>query len=162
MTAMMKRQTTRLRLSRFARRDGGSQLVELSIVLPVMLMTLAAIAEFGNFFYTYTTLAKATRGGARYLVSKPYSAAEQTKAASLAVFGDANANCAGTPVLAGLTCANVSVTSAGGALGYPDRVSVRVINYTYQPLFDLGKITNKTITLKVPVSPSTTMKYLLF
>jgi Flp pilus assembly protein TadG len=162
MTAMTKRRTTWRQLSRFAQRERGSQLVELAIVLPIMLMTLASIAEFGNFFYTYTTLAKATRGGARYLVSKPYSAVEQSKAASLAVYGNSDAGCLGTPVLAGLTCANVSVTSTGGAAGYPDRVSVRVVNYTYQPLFDLGKLTNKTITLKVPVSPSTTMKYLLF
>ena len=150
------------RVSRLAPCERGSQLVELAVVLPVMLFMLASIAEFGNFFYAYTTLAKATRGGARYLASKPYNAAQQSKAASLAIYGDADANCAGTPVLAGLSCANVSVTSAGGATGYPDRVSVKIVNYTYQPLFDLGKLTNKSITLKVPVSPSTTMKYLLF
>jgi Flp pilus assembly protein TadG len=150
------------RLARLARRERGSQLVELAIVLPVMLFMLASIAEFGNFFYTYTTLAKATRGGTRYIVSRPYTGANNSKAASLAIYGDADAGCLGTPVLPGLTCANVNVTSAGGATGYPDRVSVQIVNYTYQPLFDLGKITNKAITLKVPVSPSTTMKYLLF
>ena len=159
---MTKGQAIGRRLCGLARSERGSQLVELAMVLPIMLMMLASIAEFGNFFYTYTTLSKATRGGARYLVSKPFSAAEQSKAASLAVYGDANANCLGTPILAGLTCANVSVSTAGGAAGYPDRVSMKVVNYTYQPLFDLGKLTNKTITLKVPVSPSTTMKYLLF
>ncbi len=149
-------------MPRFLRSERGTQLVELAIVLPIFVLMFAAVAEFGRFFYTYTTLAKATRGGARYLVSRPYTTTEMNRAASLAVYGDANAGCAGTPVLSGLTCANVSVTSTGGAAGYPDRVRVGVVNYTYQPLFDLGKLTKNTFTLAVPVSPSTTMKYLLF
>jgi len=149
-------------LVRFARRERGAQLVELAIVLPVMLVLFAAIAEFGCFFYTYSTLDKATRGGARYLVSRPYNATERLKAASQVVYGDANAGCTGTPVLAGLTCDNVSVTGLGGAAGYPDRVSVQIVNYKYQPLFDLGKLTGKTFSLAVNVSPSTTMHYLLF
>lgn len=144
------------------RGERGSQLAELALVLPIMLMLLASIAEFGNFFYTYSTLAKATRGGARYLTSKTFSQAEKDKAKSLAVYGDANAACTGEPVIKGLTCANVDVQGVGGAPGFPDRVNVRVINYTYQPLFDLGKLTKNTFTLAVPVSPSTTMKYLLF
>ncbi|MFL6210321.1 MAG: TadE/TadG family type IV pilus assembly protein [Pyrinomonadaceae bacterium] len=151
-----------LQLVRFVRRERGSQLVELAIVLPVMLVLFGAIAEFGCFFNTYSTLDKATRSGARYLVSRPYNATEKAKAASLTVYGNADAGCTGTPVLSGLTCANVSITSAGGAPGYPDRVSVQIINYRYQPLFDLGKLTGKTFSLAVNVSPSTTMHYLLF
>ena len=150
------------RLLQFVRRERGSQLVELAIVLPVMLVLFASIAEFGSFFYTYSTLDKATRGGARYLVSRPFTATEQLKAASLVVYGDANAGCTGTPVLTGLTCDNVSVAGLGGATAYPDRVSVQIINYKYQPLFDLGKLAGKTFSLAVNVSPSTTMRYLLF
>ena len=151
-----------LRLVRFVRHERGTQLVELALVLPIMLMLFASIAEFGNFFYTYTTLDKATRGGARYLVSKPFNAAQQANAASLVVYGDANAGCSGTPILNGLTCSNVSVTGIGGTTAYPDRVSVQIVNYTYQPLFDLGRLTNRAISLNVNVSPSTTMHYLLF
>ena len=53
------------RLSSFLRGERGTQLVELAIVLPLFVLMFAAIAEFGRFFYTYTTLAKATRVGAR-------------------------------------------------------------------------------------------------
>lgn len=150
------------RLSNLVRGERGSQLVELALVLPIMLVLLASIAEFGNFFYTYTTLAKATRGGARYMTSKTFSPAERDKARSLAVYGDANAGCAGEPVLRGLTCANVDVQGVGGAPGFPSQVNVKVVNYNYQPLFDLGRLTKNTFTLAVPVGPSTTMKYLLF
>ena len=95
-------------------------------------------------------------------MSKPFNAAQQANAASLVVYGDANAGCSGTPILNGLTCSNVSVTGIGGTTAYPDRVSVQIVNYTYQPLFDLGRLTNRAISLNVNVSPSTTMRYLLF
>ena len=159
---MLRRAIKSRALSNFLRREAGTQLVELALVLPIMLMLLASIAEFGNFFYTYSTLAKATRGGARYMTSKTFSQAEKDKAKSLAVYGDANAGCAGEPVLKGLTCANVDVQGVGGSTGFPNQVVVKVIDYTYQPLFDLGKLSNKTFSMSVPVSPSTTMKYLLF
>jgi Flp pilus assembly protein TadG len=158
----MLARTFSLRLRRFVRREGGTQLVELALVLPIMLMLFASIAEFGNFFYTYTTLDKATRGGARYLISRPFNGTNQANAASLVVYGDANAGCSGTPILSGLTCSNVSITGLDGSTGYPDRVSVQIVNYQYQPLFDLGRLTNRAISLNVNVSPSTTMHYLLF
>jgi hypothetical protein len=158
----MARAHKKLSPAEFARCERGTQLVELALVLPIMLLLLASIAEFGNFFYTYSTLAKATRGGARYMTSKTFSGAEKDKARSLAAYGDANAGCAGEPVIKGLTCANFDVQGVGGAPGFPDKVSVKVINYTYQPLFDLGKLTKNTFTLAVPVGPATTMKYLLF
>src|SRR2546423_7352307 len=163
---MMTRHSSTRRLvhtfGRFVRRERGSQLVELAIVLPVLLVLFAAIGEFGNFFYTYSTLNKATRGGARYLVSRTFSATEQDKAKSLVIYGDSSAGCTGTPVLPGLTCANVSVAGDGGAPGYPDHVTVQITGYTYQPLFDLGRLTNRVFTLAVPISPATKMKYLLF
>ena len=158
----MLAKTFSLRLVRFVRHERGTQLVELALVLPIMLMLFASIAEFGNFFYTYTTLDKATRGGARYLVSKPFNAMQQANAASLVVYGDANAGCSGTPILNGLTCSNVSITGIGGSAGYPDRVSVQIVNFQYQPLIDLGRLTHRAISLNVNVSPSTTMHYLLF
>ena len=147
---------------RFARRERGSQLVELAVVLPVLCLLFAAVGEFGNFFYTYSTLDKATRGGARYLVSRTFSQTEQDKAKSLVIYGDASAGCVGTPVLPGLTCDNVAVSGDGGAPGYPDHVTVKIKDFSYQPIFDLGKLTNKTFTLAVPMTPGTSMKYLLF
>ena len=57
-------------LSRFRRDEHGVQLIELAIVIPIMLLLFAAVAEFGRYFYEYTTLAKSARLGARYLVSK--------------------------------------------------------------------------------------------
>lgn len=145
-------------IRRFARSERGTQLVELAIVLPIMLMMLAASAEFGRFFYTYQTLAKATRTGARYLMTESAAGTSDTKAKNLVVYG--NESGTGTPVISGLGGANVRVLRTGGSPAFPDRVTVRIEGYTYQPVFDLGKmIGNPTLSLRVPVSPSTTMRY---
>jgi Flp pilus assembly protein TadG len=145
-------------LRRFARSERGTQLVELAIVLPVMVVLLAASAEFGRFFYTYQTLAKATRTGARYLMIEPAAGTSDAKAKNLVVYGDASG--AGTPVVSGLSNANVKVTRTGGTSSFPARVTVSIESYTYKPVFDLGKlIGNPSLSLRVNVSPSTTMRY---
>ena len=68
---------------RFARSERGTQLVELAIVLPVLLVLFGATAEFGRFFYTYQTLSKATRVGARYLTTAPTGGSADGKAQNL-------------------------------------------------------------------------------
>ena len=146
------------RLRRLARSERGTQLVELAIVLPVVLMLMGAAAEFGRFFYTYQTLAKATRAGARYLMTESAAGTSDDRAKSLVVYG--NQTGTGTPVVSGLTNANILVTRTGGSTAFPERVTVRIQGYTYQPLFDLGKLVGKpSLSLRVQVSPSTTMRY---
>ena len=142
----------------FARSERGTQLVELAIVLPVMLMMLGAVAEFGRFFYTYQTLSKATRAGARYLTVESAAGTADSKAKNLVVYG--NEAGTGTPVVTGLAGGNVRVLRTGGTAAFPERITVRIEGYTYQPVFDLGKlIGSPTLSLRVPVSPSTTMRY---
>ena len=53
-------------LRRFVSDDCGTQIIEFAIAMPVMLMLLGSVAEFGRFFYTYTTLTSAVRAGARH------------------------------------------------------------------------------------------------
>src|SRR5215218_7626932 len=54
-------------LSRKARHESGSSTVELAIIFPILMILFVGSAELGRLFYTYTTLAKATKVGARYL-----------------------------------------------------------------------------------------------
>jgi Flp pilus assembly protein TadG len=143
---------------RFARSERGTQLVELAIVLPLLLMMFGAVAEFGRFFYTYQTLAKATRTGARYLSTESAAGTSDAQAKNLVVYG--NDAGTGSPVVSGLAGTNVRVTREGGTSAFPERVTVRIEGYTYQPVFDLGKLIGKPgLSLRVPVSPSTTMRY---
>jgi Flp pilus assembly protein TadG len=148
------------RLRRFAHDEGGTQLVELALVLVLMLTLFGAVAEFGRYFYEYQTLAKASRVGARYLATAPVSAAEDAIAKNLVIYG--NTSGTGTPVLSGLNTAQVVITRAGGVAILPQTVTVKIVGYQHQTIFDLGKLTNNaSLSLNIDVKPSVTMRYLL-
>ena len=68
--------------------ERGTQLVELAIVLQVFIILFAATAEFGRYFYEYTTLAKASRAGARYLATAAVNPAEDATARNIVVYGN--------------------------------------------------------------------------
>jgi len=150
-------------LTRFRRDDRGVQLVELAIVLPILLLLFASVAEFGRYFYEYTTVAKGARLGARYLCAKAANSNStnwQANAKNLVVFG--NTAGTGSPILTGLSTNNVTVEYKGGTTGVPDLVKVSIVNYKHQPVFDLGKmLNNSSLSLNVDVKPSVTMRYLL-
>lgn len=149
-------------LTRFRRDERGVQLIETAIVIPVLLLLFAGVAEFGRYFYEYSTLAKASRVGARYLAAKAANGPNnwQANAKNIVVYG--NAAGSGTPILDGLTVNNVEVTYEGGTPGVPERVKVSITGYKHQPLFDLGALLNNdALSLNVDVKPSVTMKYLL-
>lgn len=148
--------------SRFRRDDRGLQLVEVALVIPIMLVLFGAVAEFGRYFYEYTTVAKAARVGARYLVSKSVSSGinYEAQAKNLVVFG--NIAGTGSPVLDGLSVDNVQVQYVGGTSGIPELVKVSIVNYPHKSVLDLGKLLNNAgLSLNVDVKPSVTMRFLL-
>ena len=146
------------RLRRFSLSDErGTQFVELALVLPVMLLMLASVAEFGRFFYTYQTLAKATRTGARYLTIKPPTTDNDEKAQNMVVYG--NPEGTGEPVVAGLTTGMVRVVRDGANPALPDHVTIRIEGYAYEPLFNLVRFSGDSRTsLRINVDPSTKMR----
>jgi len=152
-------------LTRFRRNEQGVQLVEAAIVLPIMLMLFGAVAEFGRYFNEYSTAAKAARLGARFMITKSMDAGTDWNSATkkLVVYG--NTAGTGTPVLPGMTESNVDIVYSGGSWtgtnGNPAKVTVTIINYKHQPIFDLAKFTKGTFSLAVDVKPSVTMGYLL-
>ncbi len=164
------RQDRRMRrfgwITRFRRNEQGVQLIEAAIVLPLMVMMFAAVAEFGRYFYEYSTAAKAARLGARFMISKSLDSTQanfETQAKNLVVFGNTAGN--GTPILTGMTTANVTFTYSGGSYaggnGVPEKVTVNIVGYKHQPIFDLGKFTKTSLSTAVDVKPSVTMRYLL-
>lgn len=152
------------KISSFKRDERGLQLVELAIVLPVLVVLFAAAAEFGRYFYEYTTLAKGTRVAARYLVTAKTNGADDVCAKNLVVYG----NFAGTgnPIVTGLQTSNIDITrrNIAGTLmigGVPNTVTIKIVNFQHTPLFDLGGLTRSSTTLNIDVKPSVTMHYLL-
>ena len=159
----VRRSRRLLSLSRFRRDERGVQLLEVAIVVPILLVLFGAVAEFGRYFYEYTTVAKAARVGARYLASKSVTSTSgnyQAEAKNLVVYG--NIAGSGTPLLSGLTTSNVVVQYSGGTAAVPDTVTVSITNFKHQPVFDLGKMLKKpSLSMNVDVKPSVTMRYLL-
>ena len=149
-----------LQLHRFTRDESGLQLVEAAIVIPIFLLMFAATAEFGRYFYEYTTLAKAARVGSRYLSTNILTAEERVAAQNMVVYGSTTAT--GTPVLPGLTTSHVVITQAGGSGVIPATITIEIVGYTHDPIFDLGLLTGSDdLSLNIDVSPSVTMRYLL-
>ena len=149
----------------FIRHEKGAALAELAILVPFLILMVAAVSEFGRFFQKYTTVAKATRTAARYLSNHSFPD-NQDKARNLVVCG--KLTCAGGDELVpGLSTANVCVQSTGtpivtvtvsiprdgtGGCGAP-------LNYT--PIFNIGALLNTGFTFTPAISPSTTMYYMV-
>ncbi len=148
------------RVRRFFRRENGTHMVELAIVLPVMLMMLGGLAEFGRFFYTYNKLTTAVRAGARHACKWERNASWTfPETSNMVVYGDFGG--AGSPILPGLTTANVVVQANGPSVNAIDSVTVKIVNYNYTPLFDLGKLVGiPALSLSIPMNANATMHQL--
>jgi hypothetical protein len=148
-------------IRRFIRRERGTQMVELAIVLPVMLLFLGATAEFGNLFYTYTTLTSAVRAGARHACKWERNASWTfPETSNMVVYGDYSDTSKG-PILPGLSTSNVVVQANGPSVNDIDSVTVKIVNYTYVPIFDLGRLTgNPAYSLNINMNATATMHQL--
>jgi Flp pilus assembly protein TadG len=77
-------------LTRLWRSERGTALIESAIVLPVFLMLIGGVYEFGYFFYQQQLMTTGVRDAARYLAlsANPNNASKQQEAMKLAVYGD--------------------------------------------------------------------------
>lgn len=170
-------------ISRLASREKGSATVELAIVFPILLLFFVATAELGRLFYTYTTLAKATKTGARFLsntrtlVSTDATKVDALKkqAASLVVCG--YESCTGNqpdgtpkkPLVDGLNMANpetnviVDVFTRTEGTDVVRYVSVEITGYTYpRGIFTLSGVTGASDSVIYrALTPKTTLRVML-
>ena len=164
-------------ITKLARREKGSAVVELAIVFPILLLLFVGAAELGRLFYTYTTLAKATKAGARYLSnSRDFTSSDpdvvtatKLKAQSLVVCG--YEDCTGkTAIVSGLSTSNpasnvtVTLTTQTEGTSLVRYVTVQITGYTYsRGIFTLDGVTGasgSTSVYKV-LDPKTQMRYML-
>jgi Flp pilus assembly protein TadG len=115
------------RLFRRCQPDEGSNLIEYAIVLPMLLLVVLGIAEFGFIFHRYEVITNAAREGARMAVLPGYSSVQ----GETAVIARVNAY-----VDAGLvpTAANnPTVTIANDTVDVPplSPVAVKIVTVTY-------------------------------
>lgn len=159
-TQQVRSPSRRGRVSRLLRSRRGQSLVEFSLVLPVLLIMVFGIIDFGLGLRSYISLTNATREGARFAaVGNPA--------------GSFPSQCDGTTTttVIGRTCVAVeglnrsNITSV--TVTYPDGQgpgnSVIVsADYTYQYITPLGDIihffSGGTLTETLPLSTSTDMR----
>ncbi|MEI6068792.1 MAG: TadE/TadG family type IV pilus assembly protein [Methylococcaceae bacterium] len=114
----------------------GASTVEFAMMLPLLLLLVVSVSEFGTLFYQLNALNKSVQIAARYLsdvsVNKAYTPAQKTDAQNLAVYG--NRAGTGTPVMSGFVIANVVITN-------PDSEHVKVVA-TYPAYLILGNSLN--------------------
>ena len=117
-----------VKLSRGCRSEDGAQLVEFAIVLPLLLLVVLGIAEFGFIFQRFEVLTNAAREGARMAVLPGYTNAD-IEARIIAY-----TNVSGVP---GLTAANIDISDVTVPLAAGPGLSAKrvEINFTHTYMF---------------------------
>ena len=118
----------------------GLAVVEFAAIIPIMLLLLLSVGEVSRAFYHYTTLHKATQGGARYAAEHLLNGLQlpelsdelAARVKNVVVNGKTTAADNATPLLPGLTTENVSVTTLETGFTEP-HVRVSVV-WNYQPI----------------------------
>ncbi len=111
----------------------GQGMVELLLVLPLLLLLLAGIFEFGRHYYTRLTLRHAVAEAARFGVTgnqliDPLTSQPMTRAQSIVQVIQNNARGLNVDVN------NIQITPADG--GQPDQVVRIAVSYRYHFLFN--------------------------
>lgn len=149
-----------IRGRRFSKDESGGALAELAILVPFLIVMMGAVTELGRLFQTYTSLSKSTRAAARYLSNNSYEDLYIHRAKQIALCGKIACS-GGDEVASGLTMENIEVkANPEDGAGNPNTVTIRITNYTFQPLFNLPALLNVERSFSFAVSPSTTMYYM--
>src|ERR1044072_5141720 len=130
-------------------------------MIPFLVAMLAVVTELGRLFQTYTDLSKAARVAARNISNVAYTAQNINYSKNVAVCG--KSDCTGLdPVVPNITTDNVNVTAEYAACdcGNPIRVTVSIVNYNFQPIFNLGALIGRSRLMALPSSGSTTKYYM--
>ena len=156
----------------------GLAMVELVMTAPILLLLLFGTVVFGEWLIQYSILNDAVRDAARYVAGKAYNGSTgalvqgsdwttlMNQGQNLVVWGNVNGNASGTltPLLPGLTVANISVAEDTANLNITVSTTgtVNTPGYTYRSLFgaSMPSFFGGTIATHFPLSISTTMRAL--
>ena len=135
----------------------GNVMLEFAIGAGVLVAAFSGTFQFGYSFLQYNNLENAVVRGARYASLITYDSATdtpaddfQTAVQNMVLYGSPTAGT--TPVLPGLTTANVSVTVCGistacpgytSVLGVPQEVTVSITGYTIDAVFARSTLNGK-------------------
>ena len=104
-------------------RARGAVLVEMALVTPILVVLMLATADLTRAFIEHNTVTKAVRNGARYVAAKAFDgstgvvdvdATLRSETQNLVVFGSTTPPGGASPVVPGLTPANITVVQVAG------------------------------------------------
>jgi Flp pilus assembly protein TadG len=121
------------------RRSGGQSLVEFALVLPVFLLLLGGIIDFGFMFYSRITVINAAREGARSAVTaidNPTSIPSLvTSSVTASASGLVPADLSDTATCVGLTQVSCDFAAGGKPDPQPGDAVMVTVTYTYHSFF---------------------------
>jgi len=104
-------------------RTRGAVLVEMALVTPILVVLMLATADLTRAFIEHNTVTKAVRNGARYAAANAFEgstgvvnvdAALTNETQNLVVFGSTTPPGGASPLVPGLTPANITVVQVAG------------------------------------------------
>ncbi|MGD8109764.1 TadE/TadG family type IV pilus assembly protein [Vibrio sp. TRT 21S02] len=138
----------------YQRKEHGVAAVEFLITIPVLMVILVGITELGNALIRYNSINKLVQNGVRYATSDitgtaTYDAiALPSEIKNMVVYGKPTASTGDTPLLSGLTTADVFVVHDAGYVTI-------TVNHTYTPLLN---IIPDSVNFNVPLNASAVMR----
>jgi len=152
-----------------SRRQSGSVLVELAVVLPILIGLSLATLEFASAISEYKSIVNQVRIAARYLATKAPGQGH-TQARCLAINGvEGSTSCTGVPIRSGFATATVTIrdasnapathrvqaTSSGTGAGVVNLVTVEITGFRHTLItgtFVSGMIGNRASITFSPIS----------
>ena len=149
-------------------RQRGAVLVEMALVTPILLVLLLATADLTRAFIEHNTVTKSVRNGARYVAANAFQGttglvtvdatlANETR--NLVVYGSTNPPGGATPVVPGLTLANITVVQVAGT----DDIAVSAtyaLGGLFGPVLPINLYTGNTIGTSRILRATVTMRAL--
>jgi Flp pilus assembly protein TadG len=143
-------------------RSAGQSLVEFALVLPLLLLLIANVLNFGGMLYAWVTVANAARSGAQYMMMGGATAHAPTAPTAAQVSAVVTQDLLSLPNRGSAVvkvCTNnngtVSCTPAGGSPPADPEATYYVlgsvdVTYTYQPFVSLWSFPKLGIRLTLP------------
>jgi Flp pilus assembly protein TadG len=129
------------------RNRDGNVMIEFALGSGILVAVVTGTFQFGYTFLQYNNLENAVARAARYASLVPYdsatatpSAAFKTSVQNMVLYGSPTAGT--TPVLTGLTTANVTLTPTF-TNGVPSAMTVSITGYSIDSVFTTSTLTNK-------------------
>ena len=136
------------------RSEDGAQLVEFALVLPMLLLVVLGIAEFGFIFQRLEVMTNAAREGARMAVLPGYTTADvQTRVRTYVTQGRVPT----TLVNPSIVVTNVTIPVGGGLPALNARRVTVTYTHTFTLLPGIGNLLGATYTT-VPLTAVAEMR----